>query len=71
MAHKTCIDGTTYEITGGKSLVSGTVYSIASGKTLVNGTSYGIYFTEDTTPTAMLYTDGNFVFQYGNRHSGG
>ena len=44
MAHKTMVDGTSYEITGGKTLVDGTAYSIKSGKTLVDGTAYGIEF---------------------------
>lgn len=44
MAHKTLIDGTAYEISGGKTLVDGTAYSIKSGKTLVDGTAYEIGF---------------------------
>ena len=44
MAHKTLVNGTSYEISGGKTLVNGTAYSISGGKTLVGGTSYGIGF---------------------------
>ena len=44
MAHKTKINGTAYEISGGKTRVNGTGYSIAGGKTKVNGTAYGISF---------------------------
>lgn len=44
MAHKTRIDGTSYEISGGKTLVNGTAYSISGGKTLVDGTAYEIGF---------------------------
>lgn len=44
MAHKTLVDGTAYEITGGKTLVGGTAYSIAGGKTMVDGTVYDISF---------------------------
>lgn len=46
MAHKTLIDGTAYEITGGKTLVGGTAYGISGGKTLVGGTAYDISFGE-------------------------
>ena len=42
MAHKTLIDGTAYEVSGGKTLVSGTAYEIEIGKTLVSGTAYAI-----------------------------
>lgn len=45
MAHKTLIDGTAYEINGGKTLINGTAYEIKGGKTLVGGTVYDIEFT--------------------------
>lgn len=45
MAHKTLIDGTAYDISGGKALHAGTGYDIASGKTLVDGTGYDIAFS--------------------------
>lgn len=44
MAHRTLINGTAYDISGGKAMVSGTGYDIASGKTLVGGTGYEIPF---------------------------
>lgn len=44
MAHKTLMDGTAYEINGGKTLVGGSAYSIDKGKTLVDGTAYEIGF---------------------------
>lgn len=44
MAHKPLIDGTAYEISGGKTLVNGTAYSIKNGKTLVGGTAYEVGF---------------------------
>ena len=44
MAHKTLIDGTSYEISGGKTLVEGTAYSITEGRSLVDGTGYTIGF---------------------------
>lgn len=42
--HKTLINGTLYDVTGGKCLVNGTVYDILKGRTLVNGTGYDITF---------------------------
>jgi len=46
MAHKTLIDGTAYEISGGKTLIDGTAYSIDKGKTLVDGTAYEVSFAK-------------------------
>ena len=67
MAHKTLVNGTSYDITGGKTLVSGTAYSIAGGKTLVGGTGYDISFKP---PELVLFNGGtggdysNFTFHY-------
>ena len=44
MAHKTLIEGTSYDITGGKALVGGTAYSVKNGKVLISGTEYDISF---------------------------
>lgn len=44
MAHKTLINGTNYEVKGGKCLVNGTVYNILKGRTLIDGTGYDITF---------------------------
>ena len=44
MAHKTLVNGTAYEISGGKPLIDGTAYSIKNGKPLVGGTAYEIEF---------------------------
>jgi hypothetical protein len=44
MAHFTKIDGTIYEIIGGKTMINGTGYNIRNGKTLVDGTGYDIPF---------------------------
>lgn len=46
MAHKTMVNGTVYEIDGGKTLIGGTAYSIDKGKTLVGGTAYEVGFAE-------------------------
>lgn len=51
MAHGTRINGTSYEITGGKCLVNGTGYSIKNGKTLVSGTGYDITLKEEFSVT--------------------
>lgn len=64
MSHRAMIDGTAYEVTGGKTLVDGTVYSITGGKTLVDGTVYGIDFGSAEIPvsfdgTHTIYGDGN------------
>lgn len=44
MAHKTLINGTSYQIGGGKTKVGGTSYSITGGKTIKGGTAYTIGF---------------------------
>ena len=68
MAHKALIGGTAYNISGGKSLVSGTSYNIKGGKILIGGTGYSISFGSGGggEPTAMLYSDGDMVFQHGS-----
>ena len=50
MAHKTLVNGTVYEVNGGKCLVNGTSYDIKNGRTLINGTGYDITFS----PPIML-----------------
>lgn len=42
--HKTLVNGTAYEVKGGKCLVNGTAYSIKKGRTLIGGTGYDITF---------------------------
>ena len=44
MAHKTLVNGTAYEVKGGKCLINGTAYSIKKGRTLIGGTGYDITF---------------------------
>ncbi len=48
MAHKTLVNGTAYEVKGGKCLVNGTSYAIKKGKTLIGGTEYDIAFGPKT-----------------------
>lgn len=50
-AHKTLVNGTAYEIKGGKCLVNGTVYNILKGRTLIGGTGYDINFEPDVSLT--------------------
>ena len=44
MAQKATIDGTAYQISGGKTLIAGTTHTISGGKTLIAGTGYDISF---------------------------
>lgn len=48
-AHKTLINGTAYEVKGGKCLVNGTVYNILKGRTLIAGTGYAVKFQNGYT----------------------
>ena len=51
MAHKTLINGTSYDIKSGRTLIGGTGYDIKKGRTLIGGTGYDIKFG---TPVAEL-----------------
>lgn len=50
-SHMVLIDGTAYNVTGGRVLIGGTGYAIGKGRTILNGTGYGITFgaTQITT----------------------
>ena len=50
MSHKTLVNGTAYEVKGGKCLVNGTVYDIKKGRTLIGGTGYDISFKPPYDP---------------------
>ena len=50
MAHKTLVNGTAYEVKGGKCLVNGTGYDIQKGRTLIGGTGYDITFGPPPMP---------------------
>lgn len=56
MAHKTLINGTSYEVSGGRTLVNGTGYGIAGGRTLVSGTGHDVSFGTKlgTLPTGSV-----------------
>ncbi len=64
MAHKTLVNGTAYEISGGKTLVDATEYNIKNGKTLVDGTEYSIEFV---CYFRMEGYDHDFIFSKGSR----
>lgn len=48
--HKTLVNGTVYEVKGGKCLVNGTSYDIKKGRTLIGGTGYDITFAPPYDP---------------------
>lgn len=50
MSHKTRVNGTIYEVKGGKCLVNGTAYSVKKGRTLIGGTGYDITFAPPYDP---------------------
>ena len=63
MAHKTLIDGTAYEISGGKTLIDGAVYEIKNGKTLIDGAVYEVGFNRMIQITITGY--GGLGIGYG------
>lgn len=52
--HKTLVNGTLYDVKGGKCLVNGTVYNILKGRTLIDGTGYDITFEEAIGKTWVI-----------------
>ena len=50
MSHKTLVNGTAYEVKGGKCLVNGTSYDIKKGRTLIGGTGYDITLAPSYDP---------------------
>lgn len=50
MAHKTRINGTIYDVQGGRCRVNGTAYDVKKGRTLINGTGYDIAFKPPYDP---------------------
>lgn len=59
MAHKTLVDGTSYEVTGGRTLVDGTGYDVTGGRTLVDGTGYDVSFG---VTWAVYSTERNYTY---------
>lgn len=54
--HKTLVNGTVYEVKGGKCMVGGTVYNILKGRTLIDGTGYDITFAPSLPRKGDLIT---------------
>lgn len=50
MSHKTLVNGTVYEVKGGKCRVNGTAYSVKKGRTLIGGVGYDITFAPSYDP---------------------
>lgn len=46
MAHRTLINGTGYDISGGREMIGGTGYDCKAGKTLIGGTAFTIPFAK-------------------------
>ena len=61
-SHKTLIDGTLYDLKGGKCLVGGTDYSVKKGRTLVNGTAYEIKFKPSEYTITMTGSGGKITY---------
>lgn len=57
MSHKTLVNGTAYEVRGGKCLVGGTSYDIKKGRTLIGGTGYDITFA----PPLVMPVKGDLI----------
>jgi hypothetical protein len=51
---KTLVNGTAYDVKGGKCLVNGTVYNILKGRTLIGGTGYDIALSSAGTKIETL-----------------
>ena len=47
--HKALVNGTVYQVKGGKCLVNGTSYDIKKGRTLIGGTGYAVKFQNGYT----------------------
>ena len=57
--NKVMIDGTVYDITGGRTMVSGTNYDIDNGKVMIAGTVYEISFSLPVTTIVFNVTNAN------------
>lgn len=69
--HKTLINGTEYDVTGGKALIGGTSYTISKGRTLVGGTGYDISFGTWTDRFVRLMQNATLVTSAGRNTSSG
>lgn len=75
MAHKTLIDGTAYEIKGGRDLIDGTGYDKKQGKALVDGTARAITFAPTeyvlTISGGSTVSNGAYVIYGGKKYASG
>lgn len=67
--HKTLINGTEYDVNGGKALIGGTSYGISKGRTLVGGTGYDISFGTWTDRFVRLMQNATLVDSVGRSSS--
>lgn len=58
-SHRTKKDGTSYIISGGKTLIAGTSHALSKGTTLINGTSYDILLSIKT----WIYNRGTSLLE--------
>ena len=56
--HKTLVNGTAYEIIGGRAMVDGTIHDLINGRTLVNGTAYSIPLRANVIEIALNANGG-------------
>lgn len=75
MAHKTLIEGTAYNIKGGRDLIGGTGYSKKNGKVLIDGTVHAIEFVKKLRITIVNAIDSSnmsgSVIYNGKAHTSG
>lgn len=64
MSHKTLVNGTVYEVDGGKTLIDGVAYSIDKGKTLVGGTAYEVGFDDGMRTVTLTGICQNQAYGY-------
>lgn len=73
MSHKTLVNGTVYEVDGGKTLIDGVAYSIDKGKTLVGGTAYEVGFAKPLVTVTLEadlptgYSTAEFAISYSTK----
>ena len=53
------VNGTNYQVGGGKALIGGTVYSIEQGKTLIDGTAVDIVLKKTEYVTVTIVNGGS------------
>lgn len=74
MGQKVEINGTWYDIKGGKPLIGGTAYAVKKGRTLIGGTGYDVKLAKSLTwllnDTVDIWTDFDVYigFTIGTNH---